>query len=107
MEQQARVAFLRRQAQFLLYVFNKTELHQSQAWFEMDYEKKDKNKENQEKKIFFFWKTPHGPLFCINVHCYKYKLTNSGSGGYLASQLQEQDLNSAIQHLQEQELKKN
>ena len=46
MEQQARVAFLRRQAQFLLYVFNKTELHQSQAWFEMDYEKKDKNKEN-------------------------------------------------------------
>ena len=46
MEQQARVAFLRRQAQFLLYVFNKMELHQSQAWFEMDYEKKDENKEN-------------------------------------------------------------
>ena len=33
MEQQARVAFLRRQAQFLLYVSNKTELHQSQAPF--------------------------------------------------------------------------
>ena len=31
----------------------------------------------------------------------------SGSGGYLASQLQEQDLNSAIEHLQEQELKEN
>ena len=33
MEQQARVAFLRSQAQFLLYVSNKTELHQSQAPF--------------------------------------------------------------------------
>ena len=46
MVQQARVAFFRRQAQFLFYVFNKTELHQSQAWFEMEYEKKDKKKEN-------------------------------------------------------------
>ena len=40
-------------------------------------------------------------------HCYKYKLTKSGSGGFLATQLQEQDLNSAIECLQEQELIKN
>ena len=58
MEQQARVAFLWSQAQFLLYVFNKTELHQSQAWFVMEYDKKDKNKENKEKKIIFIWNTP-------------------------------------------------
>ena len=45
-------------------------------------------------------------LFCWSTHCYKYKLTKSGSGEFLATQLQEQDLNSAIKHLQEQELKK-
>ena len=41
------------------------------------------------------------------LHCYKYKLTKSGSGGFLASHLLEQDLNRVIEHLQEQELKKN
>ena len=35
LEQQTRVAFLRGQAQFLLYVFYKTEVLQSQAPFEM------------------------------------------------------------------------
>ena len=57
---------LRRQAQFLLYVFNKTELHQSQAWFEMDYEKKDKNKEKLRKKIIFLKKIgPMTPFFAL------------------------------------------
>ena len=40
-------------------------------------------------------------------HCYKYRLIKSGSGGFLASQLLEQDLNRVIEHLQEQELKEN
>ena len=40
------------------------------------------------------------------THCYKYKLTKSGSGGFLASHLLEQDLDRVIEHLQEQELKK-
>ena len=43
----------------------------------------------------------------VTLHCYKYKLTKSGSGGFLASHLLEQDLNRVIEHLQEQELKKN
>ena len=40
-------------------------------------------------------------------HCYKYKLTKSGSGEFLASPMLEQDLNSAIEYLQEQELEQN
>ena len=40
-------------------------------------------------------------------HCYKYKLTKSGSGVFLASHMLEQDLNSGIEYLQEQELKQN
>ena len=41
------------------------------------------------------------------VHCYKYRLIKSGSGVFLAATMLEQDLNSAIEHLQEQELKEN
>ena len=40
-------------------------------------------------------------------HCYKYRLIKSGSGGFLAATMLEQDLNSEIKHLQEQELKEN
>ena len=41
------------------------------------------------------------------VHCYKFNLTNTGSGVFLASPMLEQDLNSGIEYLQEQELKQN
>ena len=41
------------------------------------------------------------------MHCYKYRLIKSGSGGFLAATMLEQDLNSEIKHLQEQELKEN
>ena len=40
------------------------------------------------------------------VHCYKYKLTKPGSGGFLATPMLKQVLNSAIECLQEQELEK-
>ena len=43
----------------------------------------------------------------ISLHCYKYRLIKSGSGGFLAATMLEQDLNSEIKHLQEQELKEN
>ena len=41
------------------------------------------------------------------LHCYKYKLTKPGSGGFLATPMLKQVLNSAIKCLQEQELEKN
>ena len=41
------------------------------------------------------------------LHCYKYKLTKPGSGGFLATPMLKQVLNSAIECLQEQELEKN
>ena len=40
-------------------------------------------------------------------HCYKYKLTKPGSGEFLVATMFKQDLNSAIENLQEQELEKN
>ena len=40
-------------------------------------------------------------------HWYKYKLTKPGSGEFLAATMFKQDLNSAIENLQEQELEKN
>ena len=40
-------------------------------------------------------------------HCYEFTLTNTGSGVFLASPMLEQDLNSAIEYLQEQELEQN
>ena len=40
----------------------------------------------------------------IQLHCYKYKLTKPGSGGFLATPMLKQVLNSAIECLQEQEL---
>ena len=40
------------------------------------------------------------------LHCYEFTLTNTGSG-VLASPMLEQDLNSGIEYLQEQELKQN
>ena len=51
----------------------------------------------ENRKINYFW----------SDHCYKYKLTKSGSGVFLASHMLEQDLNSGIEYLQEQELKQN
>ena len=44
---------------------------------------------------------------CMDDHCYEFTLTNTGSGGFLASPMLEQDLNSGIEYLQEQELKQN
>ena len=41
------------------------------------------------------------------MHCYKFNLTNTGSRVFLASPMLEQDLNSGIEYLQEQELKQN
>ena len=81
---------------------------------------KPENKCIDAKKCQFlfvmqYWRMNCGTLYGLQgetepehkVHCYKYKLTKSGSGGFLATQLQEQDLNSAIECLQEQELIKN
>ena len=54
-----------------------------------------------------------GPLVIICTspvdehHCYEFTLTNTGSGVFLASPMLEQDLNSGIEYLQEQELKQN
>ena len=48
--------------------------------------------------------------FCCllnKLHCYKYKLTKPGSGEFLVATMFKQDLNSAIENLQEQELEKN
>ena len=41
------------------------------------------------------------------IHCYEFTLTNTGLGGVSASPMLEQDLNSGIEYLQEQELKQN
>ena len=46
-------------------------------------------------------------IFGILSTQHKYKLTKSGSGVFLASHMLEQDLNSGIEYLQEQELKQN
>ena len=53
------------------------------------------------------WKYRKIITFKLLKHCYKYKLTKSGSGVFLASHMLEQDLNSGIEYLQEQELKQN
>ena len=41
------------------------------------------------------------------MHCYEFTLANTDSGEFLASHMLEQDLNSGIEYLQEQELKQN
>ena len=45
-------------------------------------------------------------FMCRWLHCYKYKLTKPGSGGFLVTPMLKQVLNSAIECLQEQELEK-
>ena len=54
----------------------------------------------EKKSLEKTWKIPQ-------IHCYKYKLTKPGSGGFLATPMLKQVLNSAIECLQEQELEKN
>ena len=46
-------------------------------------------------------------LFTKNIHCQKYGLKKSYSGGFLAATMLQQDLNSENKYLQEQELKEN